>query len=70
MYKQTINRICHGCYDRDAGQYAANPNLTIIEEVIDKIRGYQHHHHAIYDKGRRDVREDWCGNDKTVTDYF
>ena len=42
---------------------------STFEEGIDKIRGYQHNHHVMYDKGRRDLREVCCGNVVPVTDY-
>ena len=57
MYKQAINRICHGSYDREAGQYAVNLHLRTIEETIDKIKSYQFNHQAIYDRGKKEVRE-------------
>ena len=57
MYKQAINIICHGSYDREAGQYAVNLHLRTIEETIDKIKSYQFNHQAIYDRGKKEVRE-------------
>ena len=57
MYKQAINRICHGSYDREAGQYAVNLHLRTIEETIDKIKSYQFNHQAIYDRSKKEVRE-------------
>ena len=48
MINQAISRICHGCNDRDAGQYVVNLHLTSVEDVIDKIKAYQFTHAAIY----------------------
>ena len=48
MINQAISRICHGCNDRDAGQYVVNLHLTSVEDVIDKIKSYQFNHAAIF----------------------
>jgi hypothetical protein len=40
MYRQAIKRICHGCIDREAGQYVVNLNLDSVELTIDKIKSY------------------------------
>ena len=68
MYKQAVKRICLGCCDREAGQYAANLSLTTIEDTIDKIKGYQHNHQAIYDKNKREVKEVRCEVDESFSD--
>ena len=57
MYRQAINRICHGCIDKEAGQYAVNMNLDSVELVIDKIKGYQFNHQVIYGHDNQEVRE-------------
>ena len=57
MYRQAINRICHGCIDKDAGQYAVNMNLDSVELVIDKIKSYQFNHQVIYGHDNQEVRE-------------
>jgi hypothetical protein len=36
MYQQAVKRICHGCVDKDAGQYVVNLNLDSVEQVIDQ----------------------------------
>ena len=38
MYQQAVKRICHGCIDKEAGQYVVNLNLDFVEQVIDKIK--------------------------------
>lgn len=68
MYKQAIKRICHGCLDREAGQYVANLNLLSIETAIDRIKRYQHNHNAIYEKQKREVREVRCENGEAYSD--
>ena len=68
MYSQAIQRICVGCIDREAGQFAANQHLTTIEDVIDKIKGFQHNYKAIYDKTRREVREVCCETNEPRSD--
>ena len=50
MFKQAIKRICHGCLDREAGQYVVNQNLSSVELVVDKIKCYQFNHMSIYDQ--------------------
>ena len=50
MQRQAVRRICHGCADKEAGQYVANLNLEAVELVLDKIKRYQFNHKAIFDK--------------------
>lgn len=58
MQRQAMKRICHGCSDKDAGQYVANLNLESVELVIDKIKSYKFNHQTIFDRAsKRDVRE-------------
>lgn len=37
MLNQAIKRICHGCKDKDAGQFAINQHPDNIEETIDHL---------------------------------
>ena len=60
MYEQAINRICHGCRDKEAGQFAVNLGLDTIESVIDKIKSYQYNKQAMMEGPKRDVREASC----------
>ena len=48
---QVIQRICHGAYDRDAGQFAANQPQVNVEATLDKIKSYQYNHKAIFERG-------------------
>ena len=57
MYRQAINRICHGCLDKEAGQYAVNMNLDSVELAVDKIKNYQFNHQVIYGHDNQEVRE-------------
>jgi hypothetical protein len=57
MYRQAVKKICHGCIDRDAGQYVVNLNLGSVEMTIDRIKSYQFNHQSIFDRGRKEVRE-------------
>ena len=47
---QVIQRICHGAYDRDAGQFAANQPQVSVEATLDKIKSYQYNHKAIFER--------------------
>lgn len=68
MLKQAIKRICHGCTDKEAGQYAINLHLLTIEETVDNLKSFQYNHYAIYGKGRRDVRDvAVCGEDAELS---
>lgn len=68
MLKQAIKRICHGCTDKEAGQYAINLHPLTIEETIDNLKSFQYNHYAIYGKGRRDIREvTVCGEDAELS---
>ena len=60
MYEQAISRICHGCKDRDAGQYVVNLGLRTIEDVVDKIKSYQYNKQAMTDYSRKEVKEVRC----------
>ena len=57
MYQQAVRRICHGCIDKEAGQYMVNLNLDSFEQVIDKIKSFQFNHQSIYDKPKKEVRK-------------
>ena len=57
MYQQAVKRICHGCIDKEAGQYVVNMNLNSVELVVDKIKSYQFNHKSIYDRHKKEVRE-------------
>ena len=57
MYQQAVKRICHGCIDKEAGQYVVNLNLDSVEQVIDKIKSFQLNHQSIYDKQKKEFRE-------------
>lgn len=48
MMSQAIKRICHGCMDKDAGQYVANLNLGSVELVVNKLKQFQFNHQSIY----------------------
>jgi hypothetical protein len=39
MYQQTVKRICHGCVDKEAGQFVMSLNLDPVELVIE-IRSF------------------------------
>lgn len=41
MLKQAIKRICHGCMDNEAGQYAVNQHPDTIEETIEYLKSFQ-----------------------------
>ena len=58
MYRQAINRICHGCIDKEAGQYAVNMNLDSVELAVDKIKSYQFNHQVIYDHDTKKSEKD------------
>ena len=49
-------RICHGCIDKEAGQYVVNLNLDSVEQVIDKIKSFQFNHQSIYDKPKKELQ--------------
>lgn len=57
MLNQAIKRICHGCKDKDAGQFAINQHPDNLEETIDHLKSFQYNHQAIYDKVRKEVRK-------------
>lgn len=57
MLNQAIKRICHGCKDKDAGQFAINQHPDNIEETIDHLKSFQYNHQAIYGKVRKEVRK-------------
>lgn len=40
MLKQAIKRICHGCMDKEAGQYAVNQHPDTIEETIEYLKSF------------------------------
>lgn len=61
--KQAIKRICHGCMDKEAGQYAVNQHPNTIEEKIEYLKSFQYNHHAIFGRSRRKVREILCDDD-------
>ena len=56
MYQQAVKRICHGCIDKEAGQYVVNLNLDSVEQVIDKIKSFQFNHQSIYDKPKKELQ--------------
>lgn len=60
MLKQAIKRICHGCMDKEAGQYAVNQHPDTIEETIEYLKSFQYNHQAIFGRSRREVREILC----------
>lgn len=57
MLNQAIKRICHGCKDKDAGQFAINQHPDNIEETIDHLKSFQYNHQAIYGKVKKEVRK-------------
>lgn len=57
MLNQAIKRICHGCKDKDAGQFAINQHPDNLEETIDHLKSFQYNHQAIYGKVRKEVRK-------------
>lgn len=57
MLNQAIKRICHGCKDKDAGQFAINQHPDNIEETIDHLKSFQYNHQAIYGKVKQEVRK-------------
>jgi hypothetical protein len=67
MYQQAVKRICHGCVDKDAGQYVVYLNLDSVEQVIDKIKSFQYNHQSIYDKSKKDVREVRISSDEATS---
>ena len=56
MYQQAVKRICHGCINKEVGQYIVNLNLDSVEQVIDKIKSFQLNHASIYDKPKKDEK--------------
>lgn len=60
MLKQAIKSICHGCMDKEAGQYAVNQHPDTIEETIEYLKSFQYNHKAIFGRSRREVREILC----------
>lgn len=65
MLNQAIKRICHGCNDKDAGQFAINQHPENIEEIIDHLKSFQYNHQAIYGRIRKEVREVSLGEEET-----
>ena len=39
-YWQAVKRLCHGCIDKAADQYAVNLNLDSVEMVVDIIKSF------------------------------
>ena len=48
IHNQAILRICQGCLDKDAGQHAANSRPRSVEDVLDRIKWFQHTSKAIF----------------------
>lgn len=65
MLNQAIKRICHGCNDMDAGQFAINQHPDNIEETIDHLKSFQYNHQAIYGRVRKEVREVFLCEEET-----
>lgn len=57
MLEQAIKRICHGCMDKEAGQYAVNQHPDTIEETIEYLKRFHYNHQATFGRSRREVRE-------------
>ena len=62
---QIINRICHGCSDKEAGHHVVNLHLDTVEEVLDQIKSFQYNRDAIYDRGHKskEVRMVYASSD-------
>lgn len=63
MLKQAIKRICHGCMDKEASQYAVNQHPDTIEETIEYLKSFTYNHQGIFGRSRREVREILCNDD-------
>ena len=57
MYQQAVRRICHGCTDEEAAEYAVNMDLNSVQLVVDKIKSYQFNHQLIFDQGEQEMQE-------------
>ena len=57
MWSQAILRFCHGCYDKDAGEKAANSRPKTLEQAIDQVKWAIHTHSAVHGRYKPAVRQ-------------
>ncbi|KAH3794884.1 hypothetical protein DPMN_148422 [Dreissena polymorpha] len=57
MYSQVIQRFCHGCINKEAGEVAANARPSTMEAAVDKVKWAVHTHTAVHGRAKRDVRQ-------------
>ena len=68
MYQQAVRRICHGCTDEEAAEYAVNMDLNSVQLVVDKIKSYQFNHQLIFDQGEQEMQEGQEPTDSSDSD--
>ncbi|KAH3695604.1 hypothetical protein DPMN_083061 [Dreissena polymorpha] len=57
MYRQAVLRFCHGCFNKEAGEMAANARLSTMEAAVDNVKWAVHTHTAVHGRSKRDVRQ-------------
>ncbi|KAH3893184.1 hypothetical protein DPMN_017328 [Dreissena polymorpha] len=57
MNRQAVLRFCHCCFNKEAGEMAANARPSTIEAAVDKVKWAVHTHTAVHGRAKRDVRQ-------------
>ncbi|KAH3854518.1 hypothetical protein DPMN_097061 [Dreissena polymorpha] len=55
MYRQAVLRFCPGCFNKEAGEMAANARPSIMEAAVDKVKSAVHTHTDVHGRAKRDL---------------